>query len=96
MDLNGKNGPRDNKARFGPAHARGVLWVVDMLVTAGCDGPVHFDCKAPRTDDDEGVWAWAAAWMRDYLIQRRRCATSASPRTGSGAVAWATSGWTSS
>jgi len=31
---------------------------------------VHFDFKTPRTEDDEGVWAAAAACMTNYLILR--------------------------
>jgi len=31
---------------------------------------VHFDYKPPRTEDDDGVWASAAACMRNYLILR--------------------------
>jgi xylose isomerase len=33
---------------------------------------VHFDFKPPRTEDDEGVWASAAACMRNYLILRAK------------------------
>jgi len=46
--------------------------VVDTLVTGGYDGPVHFDYKPPRTEDDEGVWVTAAACMRNYLILRAK------------------------
>ena len=71
IDLNGQNGPRyDQDLRFGAGNARGAFWVVDALVTGGYDGPVHFDYKPPRTEDDEGVWVSAAACMRNYLILR--------------------------
>jgi xylose isomerase len=33
---------------------------------------VHFDYKPPRTEDDDGVWASAAACMRNYLILREK------------------------
>jgi xylose isomerase len=33
---------------------------------------VHFDYKPPRTEDDDGVWASAAACMRNYLILRQK------------------------
>ncbi len=33
---------------------------------------MHFDYKPPRTEDDEGVWASAAACMRNYLILRAK------------------------
>ena len=46
--------------------------MVDTLLQGGYDGPVHFDYKPPRTEDDEGVWASAAACMRNYLILRAK------------------------
>jgi xylose isomerase len=46
--------------------------VVDTLLAGGYDGPVHFDYKPPRTEDDAGVWASAAACMRNYLILREK------------------------
>ena len=71
IDLNGQHGPRyDQDLRFGAGNVRGAFWVVDTLLAGGYDGPVHFDYKPPRTEDDEGVWASAAACMRNYLILR--------------------------
>jgi xylose isomerase len=71
IDLNGQHGPRyDQDLRFGAGNARGAFWVVDALLAGGYDGPVHFDYKPPRTEDDAGVWASAAACMRNYLILR--------------------------
>ena len=73
IDLNGQNGPRyDQDLRFGAGNVRGAFWVVDTLETGGYDGPVHFDYKPPRTEDDEGVWVSAAACMRNYLILRAK------------------------
>jgi xylose isomerase len=73
IDLNGQTGPRyDQDLRFGAGNARGAFWVVDTLLQGGYDGPVHFDYKPPRTEDDEGVWASAAACMRNYLILRAK------------------------
>jgi xylose isomerase len=73
IDLNGQNGPRyDQDLRFGAGNARGAFWVVDVLESGGYDGPVHFDYKPPRTEDDDGVWASAAACMRNYLILRAK------------------------
>ena len=82
IDLNGQNGPRyDQDLRFGAGNARGAFWVVDTLLAGGYDGPVHFDYKPPRTEDDEGVWASAAACMRNYLILREKArAFRADPR----------------
>jgi xylose isomerase len=71
IDLNGQHGPRyDQDLRFGAGNARGAFWVVDALLAGGYNGPVHFDYKPPRTEDDDGVWASAAACMRNYLILR--------------------------
>jgi xylose isomerase len=71
IDLNGQNGPRyDQDLRFGAGNGRGAFWVVDTLEAGGYDGPVHFDFKPPRTEDDAGVWESAAACMRNYLILR--------------------------
>ncbi len=71
IDLNGQNGPKfDQDLRFGAGNVRGAFWVVDTLLNGGYDGPVHFDFKASRTEDDEGVWVAARACMRNYLILR--------------------------
>ena len=73
IDLNGQNGPRyDQDLRFGAGNARGAFWIVDTLEAGGYDGPVHFDYKPPRTEDDGGVWDSAAACMRNYLILREK------------------------
>ncbi|MFI5428769.1 TIM barrel protein [Aeromicrobium sp. UC242_57] len=71
IDLNGQSGPRyDQDFRFGAGNARGAFWVVDTLLQGGYDGPVHFDFKTPRTEDDNGVWVAAEACMTNYLILR--------------------------
>ena len=73
IDLNGQHGPRyDQDLRFGAGNARGAFWVVDALESGRYDGPVHFDFKPPRTEDDNGVWESAAACMRNYLILREK------------------------
>jgi xylose isomerase len=73
IDLNGQHGPRfDQDLRFGAGNVRGAFWVVDTLQAGGYSGPVHFDYKPPRTEDDEGVWESAAACMRNYLILREK------------------------
>ena len=51
---------------------RGAFWVVDALLAGGYDGPVHFDYKPARTEDEDGVWVSAAANMRNYLILREK------------------------
>jgi xylose isomerase len=73
VDLNGQTGPRyDQDLRFGAGNARGAFWTVDILESGGYDGPRHFDFKPPRTEDMAGVWASAAACMRNYLILKAK------------------------
>jgi xylose isomerase len=73
IDLNGQHGPRyDQDLRFGAGNARGAFWAVDTLEAGGYDGPVHFDYKPPRTEDDDGVWESARGCMRNYLILREK------------------------
>jgi xylose isomerase len=73
IDLNGQHGPRyDQDLRFGAGNARGAFWTVDTVEHGGYDGPRHFDFKPPRTEDMDGVWASAAACMRNYLILREK------------------------
>ena len=73
IDLNGQNGPKfDQDLRFGAGNVRGAFWVVDTILAGGYDGPVHFDFKTPRTEDDEGVWVAAKACMTNYLILREK------------------------
>ncbi len=73
VDLNGQHGPRyDQDLRFGAGNARGAFWTVDILEAGGYQGPRHFDFKPPRTEDMDGVWASAAACMRNYLLLRDR------------------------
>ncbi|HWM04708.1 MAG TPA: xylose isomerase [Actinophytocola sp.] len=69
LDLNGQNGPRyDQDLRFGNGDVKSAFLLVDLLEQAGYDGPRHFDFKPARTEDESGVWASAAACMRNYLI----------------------------
>lgn len=76
IDLNGQTGPRyDQDFRFGAGNVRGAFWVVDTLLAGGYDGPVHFDFKTPRTEDEDGVWVAAAACMTNYLVLREKAQT---------------------
>jgi xylose isomerase len=73
VDLNGQHGPRfDQDLRFGAGNARGAFWVVDLIDASEYDGPIHFDFKPPRTEDDDGVWESARACMRNWLILREK------------------------
>ena len=75
IDLNGQHGPRyDQDLRFASADVKGAFFLVDLLETAGYDGPRHFDFKPPRAEGTEGVWVSAAGCMRNYLILRGKSA----------------------
>jgi xylose isomerase len=73
IDLNGQRGPRyDQDLIFGHGDLLSAFFLVDLLESAGYDGPKHFDYKPLRTEDMDGVWASAAANMRSYLLLRER------------------------
>jgi xylose isomerase len=75
IDLNGQSGIKfDQDLRFGAGDLRQAFWLVDLLETAGYEGPRHFDFKPPRTEDFDGVWASAAGCMRNYLVLREKAA----------------------
>ncbi|MBV2363694.1 xylose isomerase [Streptomonospora nanhaiensis] len=75
IDLNGQRGVKyDQDLRFGAGDVKEAFFLVDLLETAGYDGPRHFDFKPPRTEDMSGVWESAAACMRNYLILREKAA----------------------
>ncbi|MFD9334694.1 xylose isomerase [Streptomyces sp. NPDC060028] len=73
IDLNGQTGIKyDQDLRFGAGDLRQAFWLVDLLESAGYDGPRHFDFKPPRTEDAAGVWVSAASCMRNYLLLAER------------------------
>ncbi|MEU6250154.1 xylose isomerase [Glycomyces sp. NPDC047010] len=79
IDLNGQTGPRyDQDLRFGAGNVGGAFWVVDAveegIAKGQYNGPIHFDFKPPRTEDDKGVWVSAAACMRNYKILKEKVA----------------------
>ncbi|WP_432087879.1 xylose isomerase [Streptomyces sp. bgisy095] len=75
IDLNGQSGIKyDQDFRFGAGDLRQAFWLVDLLETAGYDGPRHFDFKPVRTDGFDGVWESAKNCMRNYLILKERSA----------------------
>ncbi|HZU58588.1 MAG TPA: xylose isomerase [Actinocrinis sp.] len=75
IDLNGQSGIKyDQDLRFGAGDLRAAFWLVDLLESAGYEGPRHFDFKPPRTEDYAGVWASAAGCMRNYLILKQKAA----------------------
>jgi len=75
IDLNGQRGIKyDQDLVFGHGDLASAFFLVDLLETAGYDGPRHFDYKPSRTEDLAGVWASAAANMRMYRLLRDRAA----------------------
>jgi xylose isomerase len=75
IDLNGQHGIKfDQDLRFGAADVKGAFFLVDLLESAGYDGPRHFDFKPPRTEDIDGVWDSAAGCMRNYLVFKEKAA----------------------
>jgi xylose isomerase len=73
IDLNGQHGPKfDQDLVFGHGDVKSAFFLVDLLESAGYDGPRHFDYKPYRTDGPSDVWVSAAANMRTYLILKER------------------------
>lgn len=69
IDLNAqKIGRYDQDLRFGSEDIRNIFFVVKLLEESGYDGPKHFDAHAYRSEDQEGVWDFAAGCMRTYKI----------------------------
>ena len=75
IDLNGQHGVKyDQDLVFGHGDLQSAFYLVDLLESAGYDGPRHFDYKPPRTETGDDIWVTAAANMRTYLILRERAA----------------------
>jgi xylose isomerase len=73
IDLNAQRiGRYDQDLRFGSEDQKGALFLVDLLERSGYDGPRHFDARAYRTEDIDGVWDFARGCMRTYLILKDR------------------------
>jgi xylose isomerase len=71
IDLNAqKPGRFDQDLRFGSEDIKGAFFLVKLLEDAKWDGMRHFDSHAYRTEDEAGVWDFAAGSMRTYLILR--------------------------
>ncbi len=71
IDLNDQKMSRfDQDLRFASESQKSLFFVVKLLEDSGYDGPRHFDAHAYRTEDEDGVWAFARGCMRSYLILR--------------------------
>lgn len=72
IDLNDQKGPRfDQDLRFGSEGIKNLFFLVKLLEEA-YDGPRHFDAHCYRSEDEEGVWDFAAGCMRTYLIFKEK------------------------
>jgi xylose isomerase len=75
IDLNDQKPSRyDQDLRFASESIKAMFFVVKLLEESGYDGPRHFDAHAYRTEDQEGVWDFAAGCMRSYLILKDKVA----------------------
>ncbi|MGH7632611.1 MAG: xylose isomerase, partial [Gemmatimonadaceae bacterium] len=73
IDLNDqKPGRFDQDLRFGSDDPKGAFFLVKLLEEAAWTGMRHFDSHAYRTEDEDGVWAFAAGSMRSYLIFKEK------------------------
>jgi xylose isomerase len=68
IDLNDQKGPRfDQDLRFGSESIKNLFFLVKLLEES-YEGPRHFDAHSYRSEDEAGVWDFAAGCMRNYLI----------------------------
>jgi xylose isomerase len=73
IDLNGqKPGRYDQDLRFGSEDPKAAFFLVKLLEDARWPGMRHFDSHAYRTEDEDGVWDFAAGSMRTYLILKEK------------------------
>ncbi len=75
IDLNDQRfGRYDQDFRFGSEDYKSAFLLVRLLENNGYAGPKHFDAHAFRTEDEVGVWDFAAGCMRTYNILREKAA----------------------
>ncbi len=73
IDLNAqKPGRFDQDLRFGSEDPKAAFFLVKLLEDAQWPGMRHFDSHAYRTEDEDGVWDFAAGSMRTYLILKEK------------------------
>lgn len=84
IDLNDQDMDRyDQDFRFGSVQLKSNFFLVKLLEDSGWDGMRHFDAHAYRTEDEDGVWDFAAGCMRTYLILKEKVARfNADPEIG--------------
>jgi xylose isomerase len=75
IDLNDQSfGRYDQDFRFGAHNLKSAFFLVKFLEEVGYAGSRHFDAHAYRTEDYEGVKAFARGCMRTYLILKEKAA----------------------
>ncbi|MGQ0605012.1 MAG: xylose isomerase, partial [Anaerolineales bacterium] len=73
IDLNDQNFARyDQDFRFASHNIKQAFFLVKFLEDVGYRGSRHFDAHAYRTEDYEGVKAFARGNMRSYLILKEK------------------------
>lgn len=73
IDLNDQViGRYDQDLRFGSQNIKSAFFLVKFLEDVGYDSSRHFDAHAYRTEDIEGVKAFARGCMRNYLILKEK------------------------
>ena len=75
IDLNAqKPGRFDQDLRFGSEDLKSAFFLVKLLEDSGWPGMRHFDSHAYRTEDEAGVWDFAAGSMRTYIVLKEKVA----------------------
>jgi xylose isomerase len=75
IDLNDQNYARyDQDLRFGSQNLKAAFFLVKFLEDVGYAGSRHFDAHAYRTDNLDGVKAFARGCMRTYLVLKEKAA----------------------
>lgn len=73
IDLNDQvPGRYDQDFRFGAVNPKAAFFLVKFLEDVGYHGSRHFDAHAFRTEDYDGVKAFARGCMRTYLILKEK------------------------
>jgi xylose isomerase len=73
IDLNDQApGRYDQDFRFGSVNPKTAFFLVKFLEDVGYQGSRHFDAHAYRTEDYDGVKAFARGCMRTYLILKEK------------------------
>jgi xylose isomerase len=81
IDLNDqKPGRYDQDLRFGSESIKPMFFLVKLLEESGYKGSLHFDAHAYRSEDEEGVWAFALGCMRTYNVLKYKVAQFAADK----------------